>query len=391
MRTQGPRGGRDGGADGDEGTTRPGGRRVRGQHGDAWAAARCGGLGTWGKALAPPWPRPCPPHAAGLSGAGQDPALEPPPRGTLTSARVEVEGAVQDDEMQEQGRGVHFHCPRQQPAEELDVSAEHGQLSTPRPRPRRSPSPAGAGGKMRDRRLLLGPHAQVCGPRLSAPPWGLPTGNLDAALSRPARVPCAGKARPHLKPRMCSLACPGVPCTQGDRPSVVRGGHVMRTAACHDVPGRPVPHTRSLTQSTGRCPVPPKLHPIEPSAGREGCPGPRSSHCPVPSHGQAPSTRTRPQHLGLRFTLVPDFEPLTNTGEVQTLCQSTVSGRGSRGTRLGSGPSHNVPAGLVAASLPSPQPPRPRGSRDTRRPPLAWAWPPGGSTRLPFTLCVAIR
>lgn len=60
---------------------------------------------------------------------------EPAPGKTLTSTRVKVGGSVQDDEMQEQGRGVHLHGPRQEPAEKLHVPAKGSQLrlSTGRP------------------------------------------------------------------------------------------------------------------------------------------------------------------------------------------------------------------------------------------------------------------
>lgn len=62
---------------------------------------------------------------------------------TPTSARVEVGGPMQDDEMQEQGRGVHLHRSRQEPAEELHVPAKGSQLRAPA----HLPSPGGAGGQ----------------------------------------------------------------------------------------------------------------------------------------------------------------------------------------------------------------------------------------------------
>lgn len=55
---------------------------------------------------------------------------------TLTSARVEVGSAMQDDKMQEQWRGVHLHRPRQEPAEKLHVPATDSGSGLPQVPPR---------------------------------------------------------------------------------------------------------------------------------------------------------------------------------------------------------------------------------------------------------------
>lgn len=38
---------------------------------------------------------------------------------------------MQDDQVQEQGRGIHFHCPRQEPTEKLHVPVKYAGLELP--------------------------------------------------------------------------------------------------------------------------------------------------------------------------------------------------------------------------------------------------------------------
>lgn len=167
---------------GEGSTCRPRGRGTALESGGS-----TGGSGDLGKGPAPS-PAPALPHHTQLAlSCGAGPAsTETLPRGTLTSARVEAEGAVQDDDVQEQGCGVHLHRARQQPAEELHVPAGRGQLSAPShvpAAPRRPPRPAGARRKTRGTQLLLG-----------SPPRGLPMGNPEAAVSR--RHVCHVRGRP---------------------------------------------------------------------------------------------------------------------------------------------------------------------------------------------------
>lgn len=205
---------------GEGSTCRPRGRGTALESGGS-----TGGSGDLGKGPAPS-PAPALPHHTQLAlSCGAGPAsTETLPRGTLTSARVEAEGVVQDDAVQEQGRGVHLHRARQQPAEELHVPAERGQLSAPShvpAVPRRPPRPAGARRKTRGTQLLLGSPRPGLWPTPGRPTPGAPYGEPRSCSEPPACLPCAGKARLRLKLRVRSLACLGAPCAlmaQGGRP-----------------------------------------------------------------------------------------------------------------------------------------------------------------------------
>lgn len=194
---------------GEGSTCRPRGRGTALESGGS-----TGGSGDLGKGPAPS-PAPALPHHTQLAlSCGAGPAsTETLPRGTLTSARVEAEGAVQDDDVQEQGCSVHLHRARQQPAEELHVPAGHGQLSAPSHVPA-APCcpPAPSGGQEEDEG-----HAAPPG----VPTPGAPYGEPRSRSEPPACLPCAGKARLRLKLRVRSLACLGAPCAlmaQGGRP-----------------------------------------------------------------------------------------------------------------------------------------------------------------------------
>lgn len=246
------------------GTCGGGGRRPGTEVRDVRRAAARGARGS--RRVPPPTSPPAPPHARGLR---PDPSVRAP----LTSARVEVGGAVHDDEMQEQGRRVHLHRPRQEPAEKLDVPAKRGGSAPP------GRAPPG-GPRARRRRghtlLLLGsPHpSQARAPERPS----------RGATPRPLRTSRRAPASPAPdRPRACVT------------PAQSQRGALAQPPGCR-VPG-PAPQRVTQSASQGQAPPleappseapPPRPRPYE----APFCPPGRIAHRALPRLGSAPAVRT---------------------------------------------------------------------------------------------------